>query len=362
VQFRLLRASLVAFALVLVSTLPAWFGVTPASGAHAGDIRYPRLQGEPGGDARAPLPPGSVPSWVWGDNRQAAGPASVLTQAGQAATRAYVTNNFDNTVTVIDVATNTVAATIPVGPGPAGIAMSPDGRRVFVANTRGGPDGNSVSVIDTWTSTEITKVSVLGCPNGIVVSPDSRTIYVTSPCGEHSVNVIRADPSFQNYTLDLPTIRVGDNPQGIAISPTGDRLYVANASGNSLSVVRTLNRTVIHTISLAVGDVDFPRGVAYSSATGRVYVSMYATLSGDLARTVLVVDPPGCDTGCSGAVTGSFFVGGEPDRRGDHEPWAVHLRGERGGQHSVGGEAHRPLDGGRYADLCPVSAIWRWGQ
>ena len=41
--------------------------------------------------------------------------------------RAYVANFFDGTVSVIDSATKTVTATIPVGTLPSSVAFSPDG-------------------------------------------------------------------------------------------------------------------------------------------------------------------------------------------------------------------------------------------
>ena len=44
-----------------------------------------------------------------------------------AQTKAYVTNNSDNTVSVIDTGTNTVIATVPVGLNPSGIAVTPNG-------------------------------------------------------------------------------------------------------------------------------------------------------------------------------------------------------------------------------------------
>jgi YVTN family beta-propeller protein len=39
---------------------------------------------------------------------------------------AWVTNSFDNTVSTIDLAALSVAATIPVGKGPNGISFSPE--------------------------------------------------------------------------------------------------------------------------------------------------------------------------------------------------------------------------------------------
>jgi YVTN family beta-propeller protein len=45
----------------------------------------------------------------------------------------YVTNSAENTVSVIDTATNTVLTTIPVGLSPAGVAVSTGGTRALRA-------------------------------------------------------------------------------------------------------------------------------------------------------------------------------------------------------------------------------------
>ena len=66
------------------------------------------------------------------------------TATTQAQTRAYVTNSQDNTVSVIDTATNTVVATVPVGVNPSGIAITPDGTRAYVTDQ----GSANVSVVD----------------------------------------------------------------------------------------------------------------------------------------------------------------------------------------------------------------------
>jgi len=63
---------------------------------------------------------------------------------------AYVTNNQSLTISVIDTASNSVVATIPVGFGPSGIAVTPDGSRVYATHA-GGAD--FVNVIDTSSNT-----------------------------------------------------------------------------------------------------------------------------------------------------------------------------------------------------------------
>jgi YVTN family beta-propeller protein len=56
-----------------------------------------------------------------------------------------VTNRGDNTVSVIDTASNTVVATVTVVSGPVGVAITPDGKNAYVANS----SDNTVSVIAT---------------------------------------------------------------------------------------------------------------------------------------------------------------------------------------------------------------------
>ena len=51
---------------------------------------------------------------------------------------AYVANIGDDTVSVIDTATNTVIDTINVGNGPVGVALSPNGTRLYVSNSGDG--------------------------------------------------------------------------------------------------------------------------------------------------------------------------------------------------------------------------------
>jgi YVTN family beta-propeller protein len=108
--------------------------------------------------------------------------------------RAYVTNAFDSTVSVIDTASNKVIATIPVGSAPAGVAITPDGTRpiehddhrhqslAYVANEA----DNTVSVIDTVSNTVVDTIPVRPEPNGVVITSDGTHAYVTNQLDEAS--------------------------------------------------------------------------------------------------------------------------------------------------------------------------------
>src|ERR1017187_5597867 len=78
---------------------------------------------------------------------------------------AYITNRFDNTVSVIKVATHTVTSTIHVGGNPTSIAVSLDGNRVYVSNS----NDNTVSVISTAADSVVATINVGNNPVGIAV-------------------------------------------------------------------------------------------------------------------------------------------------------------------------------------------------
>ena len=94
---------------------------------------------------------------VYGPLRLARDRARLGGFPAEAAPFLYVANEADNTVSVIDTATNTVVGSpIPVGGVPIGVAVTPDGTKVYVANEF----SNTVSVIHTATKTVVKTVSV----------------------------------------------------------------------------------------------------------------------------------------------------------------------------------------------------------
>ena len=132
-------------------------------------------------------------------------PASVLAE------NAYITNLASANVSVIDTATNTVIATIPVGIGPRGVAVTPDGSKVYVTNVQL-PNPSVVSVIATATNTVIATIPLGGESNGVAVTPDGRKVYVANS-GSNNVFVI---DTATNAVIGSP-IPVGLFPFGVAV-------------------------------------------------------------------------------------------------------------------------------------------------
>ena len=161
-------------------------------------------------------------------------------------------------VAVIDAGTNSVLTNIPVGSGLSGLAVSPDGSRLYVANENDG----TISVINTVTNKVIKTINVGNGPYGVAVSPDGSKVYITNSLS-NNISVITTATN----TLSA-TINVGQIPAGISVSPDGKTVYVANSASNTLSIINTALNTVISTIGVGTQ----PMGVSISTDGGSVYV------------------------------------------------------------------------------------------
>jgi YVTN family beta-propeller protein len=175
----------------------------------------------------------------------------------------YVTNDGSNTVSVIDATTNTIKATVPVGSYPYGVAVTPDGKKAYVANKK----SNTVSVIDTATKTVIVTVPVDIYPQGVAVTPDGKMVYVANQ-GSNTVSVI--DASTNTVTATVP---VENYPVGVAVTPDGKMVYVVNQGDEygSVSVIDTSSNTVIATAPVG----NSPLGVVVTPDCKTAYVTIF---------------------------------------------------------------------------------------
>ncbi|MBI3636202.1 MAG: hypothetical protein HY216_08310, partial [Candidatus Rokubacteria bacterium] len=149
--------------------------------------------------------------------------------------RAYVPNMAGSTsanVSVIDVGSASVIETVISSFNqPVSVAVSPDGRRVWVPNQ----GSNSVYVLDTTTDTLAAAVN-LGtgaAPVAVAVSPDGTRAWVSNS-GANSVSVIDT----ASYAV-IATIDIGSVPYGIVVSPNGQRVYVVDLTANSVALIDT---------------------------------------------------------------------------------------------------------------------------
>ena len=138
----------------------------------------------------------------------------------------------------------TVIASIPVGSSPSGVAVTPDGGKVYVTNTGTGESPGTVSVISTATDTVIATIGVGFGPTGIAVTPDGSKVYVASDDEAGSISVI-------NTATNMVAAKFSDGgvaPFGVAVTGDGGQVYVANLLSNTVSVINAASDTVTATI------------------------------------------------------------------------------------------------------------------
>ena len=230
---------------------------------------------------------------------------------GTQAAVATASNFAPRALHIVDLASQTVAQTIPIGNSFVGVAYSPDGKTLYVGGgadndikifTRGAggvwtqaphiaiasssPSGlslspagdklyvalnrrNALGIVDTTTGTTV-QVPTGAFPYAALATSDGRKVYVSNWAGRlpqagdatDGSNPVVVDPATgiaSNGTVSVydttaqavtRTIEVGLHPSALALSPDGSRLYVANSNSDSISVVDTARDAVESTIDV----------------------------------------------------------------------------------------------------------------
>ena len=108
----------------------------------------------------------------------------------------FVTNNYDDTVSVISDSDNTVEATIPVGEGPYGVAYDSGKGEIFVADNY----DNTTSVISDGDNTVVATIPI-EAPYGVAYDSGKSEIFVTNSLFEPSL--LNPTTNFISNTVSL---------------------------------------------------------------------------------------------------------------------------------------------------------------
>lgn len=197
-------------------------------------------------------------------------------------TMAYVANYASNTVTPIDLRTDTALAPIHAGSGPSAIAIAPDGKTAYVADAgSGGTLGDTVTPIDLATNKPGSPITVGPGPQGIVVSPDGKTAYVADAgaiiAGQSGAVGNTVTPIDLATKKALHPITVGNAPLGVAISPDGSTVFVTNLNSESVTPISTATGVA----GSAIGVEGGPVAVVISGGTAFVLDTPSSSYPGD---------------------------------------------------------------------------------
>ncbi|MGO9908263.1 MAG: YncE family protein [Solirubrobacteraceae bacterium] len=165
---------------------------------------------------------------------------------------------------MISTSTNKITGTVVVGIYPHGIAITPDGKTGYVANTgpNTGPGGSqTVSVVDVASQTETSTIDVGEAPQIVTISPDGTLAFVTCADGVYVITTSSGSVSKVRESLH--------QPHGVAVTPDGTHAYVTDSERDEVVVLATNNLRTVGRI--AVGRT--PWNTAFSSDGSSAYVT-----------------------------------------------------------------------------------------
>jgi len=184
--------------------------------------------------------------------------------------RLYVALSKRNTVTVIDIGSESVIATVPVGVAPFRIVVSPDSKTIFVANRGGRHPEKSEKIVGYSAGTKLridpkTDAALRGSisfvnaitfastemdegrqPTGMILSHDGKTLYVANS-DEDTVTAVDVAAVRVRQSLSLQPAQdagLGQLPTDLALAGDGATLYVTCGGGNAIAVVALPEFTV----------------------------------------------------------------------------------------------------------------------
>lgn len=131
-------------------------------------------------------------------------------------------------MSIIDAGRNVVTSTVKVGPDADGpMEVSKDGTRLYI------PRRSGLSVTDATTGTSIAQLSLPTTPRNNLLNRDGTRLYFTSASGNaDDIQVIDTTKNTLAARIHTPFV-----PGGIALDPSGPRLFVGKTGSKSFAVV-----------------------------------------------------------------------------------------------------------------------------
>jgi uncharacterized protein (TIGR03437 family) len=177
--------------------------------------------------------------------------------------RIYVGNYYDASVSVVEGASN-VFRMVNVAPRPIGLAVDTVRNRVYVLSETLDNVG-TVTVIDGATNSVLASLPVGHNPAKMVLSPAENKVYVANALsGEITV--------IEGVSYSLTTINVADSyALDVAVNPTTNKVYVAGYSLHGFGELTIIQGATDSAVTLNMGDFA-PTALAVNAVTNKLYI------------------------------------------------------------------------------------------
>jgi YVTN family beta-propeller protein len=202
-----------------------------------------------------------------------------------AGNKVYCANQNGNEVVVLS-ADNRVAAAIPVGRSPRSMCYDPVGRKLYCANA----NSHDVTVIDCRQDIAVRTIPVAGSPRFLVYNPAGRKVY----CASEYSQVLTVIDAVTDTVLRV--VSAGRSPRVLCYNPAENKVYCANQFSHDVTVVDGRNDSVIATIPVG----RLPNALFFNPVNLRVYCGHEDTdiveaidgTADTVARVLFAAPPP----------------------------------------------------------------------
>jgi len=160
----------------------------------------------------------------------------------------FTANIGSDSITIID---RTGATAVPVGKGPEAMDLSPDGKELWTGHSRDG----GVSVIDVATKKVVATIPIgTKRSNRLKFTPDGKRVLISDlDAGE----IVVMDAATRKPTQH---VAMGKTPEGILMAKDGSNAYVAVAGDGNLAILDLASLKVIGHLETGKG----PDGMAWA--------------------------------------------------------------------------------------------------
>ncbi|MEO7433566.1 MAG: beta-propeller fold lactonase family protein [Dokdonella sp.] len=181
-----------------------------------------------------------------------------------AAPFAYVPNQKSGSISVIDVASDTVTRTLTasgkLGKRLQAIDVSSDGKVLYVVDA----EHNDLFAIDPVSDSVVRKVAIGDDAEGVRLSPSGNQLAV---CAEGQNLVLLIDAKTLRIDAKIPV--KGRNPEHCEFTPDGKHLVTSNEGSDNLDVIDLATRVSTGVIATS----GHPRGAAFLPDGSLLYVA-----------------------------------------------------------------------------------------
>jgi len=179
--------------------------------------------------------------------------------------RIYQTNSAGDDLDVIDPQTNKVVMKIKDLEAAHGVTFSPDGARAYITCEA----DSTVWTVSTATGELAGKTALSGHPNNIAISKDGRRLFVAIVSAPGAVDVI------ESKTLaNVKTIPVKGNAHNVYVTPDGRFVVAGSVVGKNITVIdeQTLEPAWNMAFEEGVRPIAFEAG--QDGSTARMFVQL----------------------------------------------------------------------------------------